>query len=199
MRKFYWLSLIIIALIGTVAWLWFSGIIHDQWLKYATEHNNWDRVIKLVQAGANPNIYIDYKTPLGDSLVWSPLTAALYGGRHDVVKLLLEYKADPNMAGPFGAKPIYIPAAKHDLEMVKLLFEYGADPEASDRMWHDRGPFWSYLADKDLEVLKLFVQAGANITQKEKDHYLWDTEYDRSHNPAVYQYLKNEVEKLKLK
>ncbi len=62
----------------------------------------------------------------------SPLGLAARNGRIEMVRLLLEHGAEPNLAEECcdqGAA-LFAACARNDVEMVKLLLEHGADPNA---------------------------------------------------------------------
>jgi ankyrin repeat protein len=80
-------------------------------LKKAVRSNDIKKAKKLLQAGADPNIN-------------DPLYTACCWGMYDFVKLLLEYKANPNNE----AQVLHIACYNKDKEIVKLLLQYGADP-----------------------------------------------------------------------
>ena len=54
---------------------------------------------------------------------------AAQGGRIDIVRLLLQYNADPDKAaGKDGSSPMYAATIRGDLEVVKELLNHNADP-----------------------------------------------------------------------
>jgi ankyrin repeat protein len=63
----------------------------------------------------------------------TPLHWAAYGGRFDVVKLLLEHGADPNTQDEDGRTPLHKAAYKGHVDVVKLFLELGVDPNTQDK------------------------------------------------------------------
>jgi hypothetical protein len=57
----------------------------------------------------------------------------LYEGHVDVVRLLLEHRADPNAKDKFGWTPLHLAASGGHVNVVRLLLERGADPTVKDR------------------------------------------------------------------
>lgn len=55
--------------------------------------------------------------------------------RRQVVKLLLEHGANPNVQNDLGITPLHIASdvETRDLEMVKLLLNHGADADIPDK------------------------------------------------------------------
>jgi ankyrin repeat protein len=48
----------------------------------------------------------------------------------DIVRILLDYGANPNSINAFGATPLHIAVKYENLETVKILLVYGADVNA---------------------------------------------------------------------
>lgn len=104
----------------------------------------------LLKAGAHPNP----KLPRGIYRS-SPLAAAASGGKRDVLRILLEYDADANIATPEGLTPLHIVASSQDSACALTLLEHGADLNALSR--DGRTPLTTAIAHNNHEVLKLFV------------------------------------------
>ena len=62
-----------------------------------------------------------------------PIVHAVMAKRADIVKLLLENGADPNISSHLG-RPLGIAALGNDVETGRVLLEHGSDPDASDLM-----------------------------------------------------------------
>ena len=65
---------------------------------------------------------------LSDGQQRTPLRIAADGGHAEVVKLLLERGADPNLPSKDGEPPLTDAAESGHLDVVNLLLEHGADP-----------------------------------------------------------------------
>jgi len=86
-------------------------------LIYACEHGNLKMVNKLLECGADPNIY-HYK---------SPLMCACVVKNAKIAKALLEAGADPNAQGGLrNYSPLMISAELEDIPMCVLLLQNGA-------------------------------------------------------------------------
>jgi uncharacterized protein len=83
----------------------------------------------LLEAGAKPD------TPSANEFKVRPLHSAAAHRDPDVslalVRLLLEWKAEPNVAQAGGWTPLHQAAAHGRLETVRLLLQHGASPEAT--------------------------------------------------------------------
>ncbi|HYZ74395.1 MAG TPA: ankyrin repeat domain-containing protein, partial [Chthoniobacterales bacterium] len=72
----------------------------------------------------------DLNTP--NTAGYTGLMAAAERGRVDIVKLLLDHKADPNVAGRDAGTALMLAAENNQPEIVKLLLDRGADPNRQD-------------------------------------------------------------------
>ena len=60
-----------------------------------------------------------------------PIAHAVSANRADIVLLLLQRGADPNVAGPLGlGSPLSLAAKDNNVELGRILLEHGADPES---------------------------------------------------------------------
>ena len=73
---------------------------------------------------ADPELEID---ALGGRAHASALHVAVYRGKTDIVRLLLERGADPDLANDVNESPMYWARVADDAEIEALLLQYGAD------------------------------------------------------------------------
>ena len=106
-------------------------------LEYAIYHSPLPFIRTLLELGANPNP--------ADHDGFPPLLAALscsrpeFGapGRADILeimKLLLAFKADPNLRGINDYTPLHMAVCKGNIRAVDLLLQAGADPSLRTRI-----------------------------------------------------------------
>jgi ankyrin repeat protein len=106
-------------------------------LEYAIYHSPIAFVRTLLEIGANPKPE--------DHIGFPPLMAALSRSRSqpgsparpdvlDIMKLLLEFGADPNQRGINDYTPLHMAVGERNLAAVRLLLEAGADPELRTRI-----------------------------------------------------------------
>jgi len=75
----------------------------------------------LVKAGANPN------SKSNNNLKAAPIQSATAGRHPAIVKILLDYGADPNIREQGGHTPLHAAAQNGDEEMIRMLLYRGAD------------------------------------------------------------------------
>ncbi len=108
-------------------------------LEYAIYHSPVAFIRTLLEIGANPN------PDRGDHIGFPPLIAALSCSRSqpgsparpdvlDIMKLLLQFGADPNQRGINDYTPLHMAVGEQNLAAVRLLLEAGADPELRTRI-----------------------------------------------------------------
>jgi len=85
----------------------------------------------------------------------------------DIVKLLLEAKADVNAPYKEGITPLYIASELGHTEIVKLLLEAKADVNVADK----NGATMLYMATakNHTEIVKLLLEAKADVNAPYKD------------------------------
>ena len=64
----------------------------------------------------------------------TPLWAACQVNNIEIVKLLLEYGADPNIVKSDGCSPLWIAASKGYSECVQILIKYDANIDGTDNL-----------------------------------------------------------------
>ena len=117
----------------------------------------------LLEAGANPNTQVKTSTTLkdmisdlpGDILLqsevkscyllnvsvlkgtsfygWTALMFAIWNGHLDIVQMLLQAKANPNLHNETGFTALFLAAMNGYSDIVQQLLECGANPNISDR------------------------------------------------------------------
>ncbi|KAJ5797654.1 uncharacterized protein N7503_006950 [Penicillium pulvis] len=90
-----------------------------------------------------------------------PLCIAAYNGSYGVLKVLLEYGANPNRMDPTGALPLQLAVLSKEHSLVKLLTEYDASLDAQD--CHGKTALEWALVEGGHEMLDILFKAGASI------------------------------------
>ena len=97
----------------------------------AIETENVEELRRLLENGADPNIYdgrYGITTPLFEAIINKLLFH--FDNHSNIIKLLLKYRADPNKFTnqEMINSPFILSASYGDTEIVKLLLDNGADP-----------------------------------------------------------------------
>lgn len=104
----------------------------------------------ILEAGGNPN-------PTMPSGIFrsSPLTAAGFAGMPEMLKLLLDFEANPNACNPEGLTALHSVARTQNVECALLLLEFGTDLNAVSS--NGKTPLTIAIIFNNHSVLKLFV------------------------------------------
>lgn len=102
---------------------------------------------------------------------FTPLGLASFFNQADIVELLLEKGADPNIAtaNDFKVAPLHSACATSDIEIARLLIANGAD--VNKKQMAGVTPLHSAAHNGQTELVKLLLQNGADvnaITDNEK-------------------------------
>jgi ankyrin repeat protein len=136
-------------------------------LEYAIYHSPLPFVRTLLEIGANPNPE--------DHIGFPPLIAALScshphpgsPGRIDVLeilKLLLEFKADPNQRGINDYTALHMAVGERNLGAVQLLLQSGADPRLRMRIDECETPREMAERAELVEIAELLAEQVARLS-----------------------------------
>jgi ankyrin repeat protein len=147
----------------------------------------------LLEKGANPNARIKDNTLTRTifTMQWfledgsTPFIRAAQSGDTALMKLLLEFKADPKIATNFGDTALtaaggigwvpgvtYERSAKENVEALRLLLDLGLDPNAANQ--DGRTALMGAAMKGRNDAVLLLVQRGADLAQR--DHGSRDTD-----------------------
>jgi ankyrin repeat protein len=134
-----------------------------------------DIVRQLVGHGADPNAkcrgWMQFGLDLMDlglNLKWTPLHAAINKGHRDIVLLLLEGGADPEIRSSQDETALYMASSRGCVDIVRQLVSHGADPNAKSRGWMDHGgnvkwaPLHVATYKEYLDIVLLLLEGGAD-------------------------------------
>ncbi|MGO4545742.1 M48 family metallopeptidase [Paenibacillus sp. 2TAB23] len=117
-------------------------------LMWAAQLNDTDSGIAIIDAGADLNL-------VEHTYEETALTIAIYNGSVDVVELLLERNANPDLQDSTGWTPLMTAATEGDIESTKLLLQAGADPLMVDETGYTAA---DYAMDSGFEDIALLLQ-----------------------------------------
>jgi ankyrin repeat protein len=92
---------------------------------------------RLLNLGAKADALMDVPGETGSR---SALGNAIYRGHYQLVKLFLDYGADPDCNDKLTHRPLTEAISTDDERMVQLLLDGGADPNAEITEWNGKPP-----------------------------------------------------------
>jgi len=169
-------------------------------VSYAYKLKNYDTSDKneLLFATSGKGLYDDVKKILkcDDKNIdyiaengWSPLLIATANGHYKVVKLLLEYAAEPNICNYYGATPLIFASKYGKKSLCKLLLNYNADINLPDMK--GRTPLMWASEEGHLSVIEILIDNGVNISLKSKENLSAIDYAKKAHNGKIYRLLKS--------
>lgn len=123
-------------------------------LHWAAERGDQELAGLLLRSGANPSAV----TRIGRHM---PLHLAAKGGRHLVVRTLVDAKVDVSALTATGAAPLHFAAASGSSETVKILLDRGADVNVREPQWGQTPLMFAAGAGRT-EVVKVLLARGAD-------------------------------------
>lgn len=123
----------------------FPSHLLDTPLSKAASRNNLEIAEYLLQKGANPNAMVNRY----------PLIEAIQRQNLDMVKLLVENKADVNVSDGHNQIPLWEAAKTGNTQIVECLLQHGAHPTKSFLL--------KAVELKNLNIVKLLLKYGADV------------------------------------
>ncbi len=110
-----------------------------------------------------------YRAPLGvaDAQGWQPIHFACRKDPVDMLRLLIDQKADVNAQSKPGATPLIMATSMKMKAQVALLIERRADANKADS-WN-RTPLHVAAKNKDKAMVEMLLKAGGRVGGKDKD------------------------------
>uniref|UniRef100_A0A182JTV9 HIT domain-containing protein n=1 Tax=Anopheles christyi TaxID=43041 RepID=A0A182JTV9_9DIPT len=96
-----------------------SALLTSRFLE-AVSHNNTEKVKEMIQQGMSPNTYESYFNR-------SALHIACSRGFRDIVRVLLENGANPNIRDKNLNTPLHLASSTESVEVVQMLLDYGTN------------------------------------------------------------------------
>ena len=132
------------------------GNYHFTPLLYAVHAMQFEAAQVLLEHNANINSQIIH----GDTPLYWVLSRCRSSGKlADMVRLLLEYGADPNISDDDHTTPLHQASSHGLLEAARLLLSHGAKVDEKDK--RGRTPLQAAASNGHDEMTKLLVEYGA--------------------------------------
>ena len=122
-------------------------------LLLATARENTTKVKQLLDLGVNPN---KVKNPLKTS----PLHLAAESGHTEIVEILLEHGAHPNLPDIEGTTPLHLSIYYRHPATVEALIKHDANPNAQN--YQGFTPLHFAAENGDLTVVEILLEHGAD-------------------------------------
>ncbi|AFM10724.1 ankyrin repeat domain-containing protein [Turneriella parva] len=154
-----------------------AGAKEDFPLHSAVMLNDADLASRAIEQGANVDLV--------DGYLSSPLMHAVKKGNAELVRILLDAKASPDIPRQvshetvdgrprttfsstylIGSEPIYVATKAKNVEIVRMLLEAKADPNVSDLSKHT--PLWLAVEAGNMEIVRLLLVARASVNIKDR-------------------------------
>lgn len=151
----------------------------------------FESTLSMLESGENPNQYSE------DG--FTPLCLAAFWGKADIVKSLLAFGADANLANiGSGMTPLHAAAFQGHGKIVHLLLEHGAEVSATDKYGNTAANY----ASADDAIWPLFANKGCtrkteNLPKNNLDDFSIEdcaevrAGYDAYTNPLREHHLAN--------
>jgi ankyrin repeat protein len=167
-----------------------NGIVtpaqHEWSAMSGVQERKFDLVKSLLDHGANPNALLQKNPARYGYTVYStrprgstPFLLAAMAGETAIMRMLVDYGADPLLAAENGVTPLMMAAGVRrnlaeirvpesaSLEAVKLAVELGADVNAADTSWGDTA-LHGAARIKSANIIQFLVDNGAEVNVMNK-------------------------------
>lgn len=114
----------------------------------------------LISAGADP------KARAGDQNAWPVIMLAAESGTPEIISLLLEKGADPNVCDRFKDTPLMLASLRGHAQAVELLIKAGANINAQE-IRRNNFPLLHAVSRGHTNAAAVLIKSGANVNQSD--------------------------------
>lgn len=147
-------------------------------------------VESLLGHGVDPNAFPSAEGDLIDEDDIAPINSAAVDGSTQIVRILLDHGADPNLGDGWSENPLAAATERQSLDTMALLIERGAkvndEPSGSSALWRA-------AVDGKVRAVSFLLDQGANpATEMFTDHpqLLIDAVRDLKGSPIIIEMLQ---------
>ena len=126
-------------------------------LHWAVHHDDVDLVIRLLDAGADPEARNDYGA--------TPMSEAAVVGNVRVIERLLDAGADVESPNPDGQTALMVVARTSNVAAAELLIDRGADVNRVEQ-WRGQTALMRAAAQRQPDMLRVLVAHGAEVNAR---------------------------------
>ena len=153
----------------------------------AIEANDAVTVESILRSGVSPNVFPNAPIDLMSEGDLALLNAAASSGKTKIVKILLDYGADPNIGDGWHRSPLCAAATKSYIDTMDLLVKRGAkvndDAGGSNALWRA-------AMDGQVKAVSFLIDHGANPNTTFGPKPLEYTLKDEPHSEAIIKLLR---------
>ncbi|BAY80643.1 ankyrin repeat-containing protein [Calothrix parasitica NIES-267] len=120
--------------------------------------NNLPKVKEFIQNGFNVN-------QKHSEIQLTPLIQAINLRRLEIIKILLEAGADPNLCQDVYATPLELATSLGNIEVIKILLRAGANPNF---FGIDSSALERAIRIERIDIIKILLDAGADLSHKNR-------------------------------
>lgn len=128
-------------------------------LLFAIENGNLELVNLLLENGADPNL----ENKEGNPPLFIPLSTIYLKNSDEIIKTLLEHKANPNfIAKDVSKNPLLLLAIKRvPKDIVQMFLDFGAEVNSHNNL-NETGLYIA-VGEKNLDMCSLLIKYGADV------------------------------------
>ena len=144
-------------------------------LEVGAQVNSWSTVYWADEPDLDENEdACVWDTDLGVPVAAQPLYRAARGGDVEMVQLLLQYRADPEVQASDGSTALFAACEYGHLSVAHLLYSLGVKTTTANRM--GTTPLLVAAARNQLEIIRFLYACGADLHAP--GHYLFELHVD---------------------